>query len=132
MALGGWVKNNNGTADGFSDTKTVATFRFNAAAGAQVDDVSPLTFKVAAADLSILDPNGNDIAPGAGTDGTITIIEQQGAQVVWGNADCGAAFDIGDSINIQRAIAGLNVNYGAGCPTHRWQCNRGRRGQHLG
>ena len=35
---------------------------------------------------------------------------------IWGDIDCSNAADIGDAINVQRAIAGLSVNYGNDCP----------------
>ena len=38
-----------------------------------------------------------------------------GVASTWGNFDCGAAFDIGDAINVERAISGLSINYTGDC-----------------
>jgi hypothetical protein len=100
VAFGGWVENDGGTATGFSGTKTVASFTFKAVGS--VGEDSPLTVTV----TSFLGPNAEDNTPGT-TNGLITIIEQQGVQVIWGDINCSGGINLGDAIGIARDLVDL-------------------------
>lgn len=109
VALGAWVKNVGGSATGWDGTHTIASFTFKAVGTA--GQSSPLTITVGPNNFLL--PDGTPATPTT-TNGLITITA--GTTRIFGDADCSGAVDIGDAINIQRKIASLSVNKGAGCP----------------
>jgi hypothetical protein len=86
VIFGGVVQNDNGTAKGFTTPQTLATFTFNAAAGAAVGAHTALMTTV----TSFLGPTGVTSTP-ATPDGAIDIVASTGTPRIWGDGDCNGA-----------------------------------------
>jgi hypothetical protein len=115
--IGGWVKNVNGTATGWSGTKTAATFTFKAVGS--IGQSSPLTVNVCDEFSNpfycdrFLGPAQQKHWPDE-TNGQITIANETSRK--WGDVDCGSSVTVIDARKAVLAALGLPYTQPAGCP----------------